>query len=99
MSAIKLGDYCIIKLTTKKQEKFYLGCVVANASELSLPKFKIKFMKRKSSAKYIFNFPTVEDYSWVDQNEVMYIIETPNIDRRDNYIFNDKNIKKYQILE
>ena len=55
----------------------------------SIPEIELKFMM-PSGNTYIF---TDEESSWIDMEKIVHLCSTPDIDKRQRYIFMKKDIE------
>ncbi|KAG5900266.1 hypothetical protein JTB14_000793 [Gonioctena quinquepunctata] len=85
---VKENDYVVVKLCGKKSTKYYVGLV---QSALPSHELSVKFMKKCGQNKFIF--PELEDISLVMSAEVIAVLDTPVLNNRHQYIFENIDAK------
>lgn len=85
MVTLKRGDYVIIRLSTKKTVKHFIGLI----EEHNLDDYLVKYMKKKSDTPLAFIFPPKEETSLVPFEEIRGKLCQPVVGRRDIYSFRE----------
>lgn len=89
----KIGNYVVVSVENNRKNKFFVGVVIAVDQIEKL--YKISFLKGTKGGKFIF--PLNEDHSYVSLSDINFILKEPNVDRRENYSFNENEINKFNI--
>ncbi|KAG5861187.1 hypothetical protein JTB14_029027 [Gonioctena quinquepunctata] len=85
VSDMNIDDWVLVKFPGKKSIKHYLGQIANITNDVIIVEFTRKntFPKEKS----ILTFPTVEDSSVVLESDIVSLLPTPKIARRDEIRF------------
>ncbi|XP_072384718.1 uncharacterized protein [Diabrotica undecimpunctata] len=78
----KLNNFIVVKLSSKKYSKNFVGLVINIDKEYN---YTVKFLKKIH--KYKFVFPKKEDVSTISLDEVVCILTSPDLNKREQYIF------------
>lgn len=76
-----LDDYVIVQFSGKRTIQYYIGLVF----QKDTTEIMVKFFKKSSGNKYVF--PEVEDVSVVDYDDVVCILNQPEVNQRQQYEF------------
>lgn len=79
MITLQSGTYVVVKLSSKKSSKHFVGLLM---NKNSMEDYTIKFMKRKDGSPNGFIWPQIDDQSIVSFEEVIGVLDQPSIDRR-----------------
>ncbi|CAH1736275.1 unnamed protein product [Aphis gossypii] len=93
MTTLKVGDFIVIEMSSKKTTKQYIGLI---EQKVSCSEYCVKFMKKKPSTNS-FIFPLIEETSSITVDEIKCVLGTPTIGRRELYTFSD-DLSKFQNL-
>lgn len=93
---IKQGAYIVVQFCGKKSIKHFIGIVLNTEDEVEDEDNSIfvKFMKKGAKG---FIFPEIDDTSVVNLLDVKEVLETPTIDRRGEYLFQNKSLRKFHL--
>lgn len=78
----KVNDFVIVRLISKKCSKYFVGLVLNIDKHLN---FTVKFLKKIHENKFVF--PEKDDISIIDLDEIVSILNLPNLNKREQYIF------------
>ena len=73
---IAVGSWILVKYSTKKTLRYYVGQILEERDEM----IKVKFLRRKGN---YFIWPTVEDISSITEDDVVRVLPAPKTKRRD----------------
>ena len=80
----KIGDFCLVKFSASSKSEVFLGqCTDIDDMEQIL---KFSFLRSKDNDKNIFTFKANYD-SWVDQHDVIEVLDVPVMNNRGRYTF------------
>ena len=80
----KIGDFCLVKFSASSKSEVFLGqCTDIDDMENIL---KFSFLQSKDNDKKMFTFKANDD-SWVDQHDVIEVLDAPVMNNRGCYTF------------
>lgn len=103
---INCGDYILVKFFTK----YYIGCVISSKAQNEAEQddlnaslneateettYLVKFLRKVSENTFIF--PNIEDIAFINSQSVKSVLNQPDIDRREKYVFNDAILKEFSV--
>lgn len=95
-SEVKLNDYVLVKITSKKIKKYFVALIVEREEDQHT--FFVKFMKKTAGSTLKFIFPVIEDLGIIKTEDIVLRLPQPEILRRGEfYTFTSKLLNKYLI--
>lgn len=88
---IKLNNYLLVKFSSKKTTKYYVGVVTS----LNGGNILVKFLRRQEGDPGYYVFPRADDTSEIGKEDIEIMLPTPRIDNRNHYFFSI-DFNKYQ---
>lgn len=80
---VEVGSYALIRFSTKKTVKYYIGKIVDQNDD----GFEVKFLRKTKANK--FCWPHVDDVAMVEENDIERILPNPQIDHWGKLSFNE----------
>lgn len=77
---IKINDYVVAKVFSKKSEKYYIALVLSRKEK----DVQLKFLK-KCGTKFVY--PEKDDIAYADISDIVTVLYQPTVNNRQQYSF------------
>uniref|UniRef100_A0A6P7GCH1 Uncharacterized protein LOC114340520 n=1 Tax=Diabrotica virgifera virgifera TaxID=50390 RepID=A0A6P7GCH1_DIAVI len=85
----KVNNFIVV-LSSKKQSKYFIGLVLNIDRDYN---YTVKFLKKIHEYKFVF--PEKDDVSPISLDEVVCVLASPDLNKREQYIFNSLSDNVY----
>lgn len=82
LPSVSVNSFVVVKFSTNKNVKHYIGVILS----IEQGEIEIKFL-RKSGQKFVF--PPNDDICMVEREDIISIMQQPNLNNRGQYVFPD----------